>query len=60
MPQGKLSEDTAHDYGEKDFAPKYPVFNIPSPTSPQPNNSDVVDGHVVPPTVADQDKTTWL
>ncbi|XP_065357332.1 arrestin domain-containing protein 17-like isoform X1 [Calliphora vicina] len=60
MPQGKLSEESAHDYGEKNFSPKYPVFNIPSPTSLQPSNGDETDGPVCPPTVTDPDKTTWL
>lgn len=61
MPQAKLSNDNAHDYGEKEFTPKYPVFNIPSPTTPQPPQVDETDGSsVVPPIVTDPDKTTWL
>ncbi|XP_037816108.1 arrestin domain-containing protein 17-like isoform X1 [Lucilia sericata] len=60
MSEAKLSEDSAHDYGEKNFSPKYPVFNIPSPTSPLPCTADETDGPAVPPTVTDPDKTTWL
>ncbi|KAM7360123.1 arrestin domain-containing protein 17-like isoform 2-T2 [Cochliomyia hominivorax] len=55
MDQAKLSEDNSHNYGEKNFTPKYPVFNIPSPSTSQPPIGDVTDGHVTDP-----DKTTWL
>ncbi|KAI8129638.1 Arrestin domain-containing protein 17 [Lucilia cuprina] len=62
MSEAKLSEDSAHDYGEKNFTPKYPtiVFNIPSPTSPLPCSGDEIDGAAVPPRETDPDKTTWL
>ena len=65
MSKAQLSQDSEHDYGEKTFTPKYPVFNLPTPTSPQPANNilgsgDEIDGHIMPSAVTDPDKTTWL
>ncbi|XP_061393222.1 arrestin domain-containing protein 17-like [Musca vetustissima] len=55
MPQGKLSEIGTSDYGDKTFTPKYPVFNIPSPSI-----TDGQDNAFMPPTVTDPNKSTWL
>ncbi|XP_067638757.1 arrestin domain-containing protein 17-like isoform X2 [Eurosta solidaginis] len=41
MKPGKINANEQHDYGENDFAPRYPVFNIPSPSI---NDVDSVDG----------------
>lgn len=51
MPQAQIADAANHDYGDKSFSPKYPVFNIPSPT---------IEDNTVPPIVTDTNKSTWL
>lgn len=55
MPQAQLADSEKHDYGEKTFAPKYPVFNIPSPSIKESQENGFL-----PPTETDPNKSTWL
>ncbi|XP_075145128.1 arrestin domain-containing protein 17-like [Haematobia irritans] len=49
MPQADIAEGQKHDYGETKYSPKYPVFDIPSPSIGDTNNATV-----------DANKSTWL
>ncbi|XP_013118304.1 arrestin domain-containing protein 17 [Stomoxys calcitrans] len=50
MPQAEIADPNQHDYGETNFSPKYPVFNIPSPTIEEITSNKN----------ADANKSTWL
>lgn len=68
MKPAKISESEAHDYGEKEFSPRYPVFNIPSPSAPDVDEVDAVAGSGFPAanggasdsSNAAVQKSTWL
>ncbi|XP_036225693.2 arrestin domain-containing protein 17 [Bactrocera oleae] len=60
MKPAKLSIDEGQEYGETEFAPRYPVFKIPSASGrdevdAEPKIDDVATNGVVPP-----EKSTWL
>ncbi|XP_037954291.1 arrestin domain-containing protein 17-like [Teleopsis dalmanni] len=52
MQHAKINADVEHDYGQSDFAPRYPVFNIPSPTAPAADDVAMVN--------QSDGKGTWL
>ncbi|XP_017487025.1 PREDICTED: arrestin domain-containing protein 17-like [Rhagoletis zephyria] len=44
MKPAKIGEGEAHDYGEKEFSPRYPVFNLPNRGAPDVDEVDAVGG----------------
>lgn len=54
MPQAKLAAVAEHDYGEENFAPKYPVFKMSNSTEETPVDSASSSA------TGDTNKSTWL
>lgn len=64
MKRAKLYVGEGHEYGETEFAPRYPVFKIPSANAPSRSTDEVdalpnVDG-VATNGIAPPEKSTWL
>uniref|UniRef100_A0A034WA43 Arrestin domain-containing protein 3 n=1 Tax=Bactrocera dorsalis TaxID=27457 RepID=A0A034WA43_BACDO len=58
----KLNLDEGQEYGETEFAPRYPVFKVPSPTASGKDEVDVgprIDG-VATSGVSSAQNSTWL